>query len=158
MGASFRAWREAGTLVCCNLPMNSAPSRLRLKITSDPANLADVRHAVEAMCAESGFDKEACDEIGLCLNEAMANIIRHAYSGEKDKPIEIAADTSDGQLRLALRDWGNGVNPDDLPPKPPNPLKPGGLGLICLRQMMDSVRYKPQPDGMLLEMTRRKKK
>lgn len=139
--------------------MNSAATRIRLKITSDPANLADVRHAVETLSAENGFDQKACDEVGLCVNEALANVIRHAYNGATDKPIDISAEVSDGQLRIAIRDWGNGVNPDDLPPKPPNPLKPGGLGLMCLKQMMSELRFKPQTDaGMLLEMTRRKSK
>ena len=57
---------------------------------------------------------------------------------------------------VTIRDWGNGVNPDDLPPRPPNPLRPGGLGLVCLDKMLDEKRFEPQPDGMLLTMTRQK--
>jgi serine/threonine-protein kinase RsbW len=139
--------------------MNSAASRLRLKITSNPANLADVRHAIETLSTDNGFDQKATDEIGLCVNEAMANVIRHAYDGATDKPMDVSAEVVDGELRIAIRDWGNGVNPHDLPPKPPNPLKPGGLGLVCLKQMMDEVRFTPQRDGgILLEMIRRKTK
>jgi serine/threonine-protein kinase RsbW len=110
------------------------------------------------LSSDNGFDQKACDEIGLCVNEAMANVIRHAYNGATDKPIDISAEVADGQVRIAIRDWGKGVNPDDLPPKPPNPLNPGGLGLICMRQMMDEMRYTPQRDGMLLELIRRKTK
>jgi serine/threonine-protein kinase RsbW len=132
-----------------------------LKILSDPANLATVRQAVESLCAEQGFEKPACDEVGLCVNEALANVIRHAYDGATDRPIEITAYLLGPMaLRIAIRDWGNGVDPSTLPlpsPAEHNPLVPGGLGLICLQQMMDEVHFTPQPDGMLLEMTRRRR-
>jgi len=137
--------------------MKSAPSKLRLNILSDPATLAGTRLAVEALCAENGLDKTSCDEVGLCVNEALANVMRHAYHGATDRPIELAADASDGAVRIAIRDWGDGVNPLDRPLPPPNPLRPGGLGLVCMRQMMDELSFHPQRDGMLLEMTKRKK-
>ena len=141
-----------------------AAAPLRLRIRSDPANLAPVRKAVEDLALAHGFDASACGEIALCVNEALANVIRHAYGGASDRPIELTADVlqndeaggDDSALRLRIRDWGSGVNPEDLPPKRRDPLTPGGLGLICLRKMMDDVRFTPQPDGMLLEMTRRK--
>jgi anti-sigma regulatory factor (Ser/Thr protein kinase) len=135
----------------------SAPSvKLRLKILSDPANLAAVRLAIESMCLQNGMAKKASDEVGLCVNEALANVIRHAYGGAANQPIEITAEYRDSAVRIAIRDWGNGVNPESLPAQPHDPLQPGGLGLICLKQMMSEVKFTPQSDGMLLEMTRSK--
>ena len=128
-----------------------------MKIVSDPATLADVRHAVESLCARRGMDRAACDEVGLCVNEALANVIRHAYDGATDKPIEIEATVEPEQaaIRISIRDWGNGVVPPIERATKPDPLKPGGLGLICLNRMMDRVCFTQQPDGgMLLEMTR----
>lgn len=133
---------------------------LRLNITSDPANLADVRKAVESLCVQGGFEESAAGEVGLCVNEAMANITRHAYGGAKDRPIEVRADCSDNKVRITLRDWGNGVDPTTLPPAKHmrDPLLPGGLGLVCMREMLDEMSFQPQPDGMLLEMVRNKNK
>lgn len=130
---------------------------IRLKITSDPANLASVREAVEDYCAKGGFDAEAVGEIGLCVNEAMANVIRHAYDGATDRPIEVSAQLQGEAVSINIRDWGNGVNPADLPPQRRDPLTPGGLGLVCLQQMMDETTFHPQPDGMLLTMKRCKR-
>ncbi len=136
--------------------MIEAPTKLRLKILSDPANLAGVRQAVELVCSGNGFDKQACQDVGLCVNEALANVIRHAYDGAADKHIEVTAEFSDGSVRIAIRDWGNGVVPRLQAPMRRDPLQPGGLGLICLDKMMDQVFFTPQPDGgMLLEMTRK---
>jgi anti-sigma regulatory factor (Ser/Thr protein kinase) len=142
---------------------NTATARapaVRLNITSDPANLATVRKAVEELAAAHGFDATACGEIALCVNEALANVTRHAYGGATDRPIEFAADMDerDAELRVRIRDWGSGVNPESLPAKKRDPMTPGGLGLVCLRKMMDDVRFTPQPDGMLLEMSRRKRR
>jgi len=127
-----------------------------LNVPSDPANLADVRKAVESLAARRGFDDKAVAEIGLCVNEALANVIRHAYQGRTDRPIHLEAVDEDGQMVITIRDWGNGVDPSTLPMRPHDPLQPGGVGLICLRQWMDQVVYTPQPDGMLTTMVRRK--
>ena len=140
----------------------------------------------------AGLNARDAEEMGLCLNEALANIIRHAYRGADDQMILVTAETVNGErtndsgcaaasvagsvaasvpvaemsavppyhgpaVRVTIRDWGTGVNPAALPPKPRDPLQPGGVGLICLRSLLDEVTYTPQPDGMLLSMTRRKK-
>jgi serine/threonine-protein kinase RsbW len=133
----------------------TTPKDLELKIPSDPATLASVREAVESLCRNGGFDETAIGEIGLCVNEAMANVIRHAYDGATDKPISIRAGMHDGEVVIQIRDWGNGVNPADIPPTAHDPLTPGGLGLICLRKMLDETTFTPQPDGMLLTMKRK---
>jgi serine/threonine-protein kinase RsbW len=127
---------------------------LRLKITSDPATLASTRRAVEMFAAQCGFDETARGEIGLVINEALANVMRHAYQGAIDQPIEVTAQKTDDGMSLTVRDWGLGVNPFELPPKKHDPMKPGGVGLICMRQMMDDVQFQKQPDGMLLTMSR----
>ena len=132
------------------------PETLRLNIKSDPANLADARRAVEALCKRGGLDDAAVADVGLCVNEALANVMRHAYGGDRDRPIEIDVTAEGGEATVRIRDWGNGVDPTALPPKRYDPLEPGGLGLICLKQMMDAARFHRQPDGgMLLTMTRR---
>lgn len=126
---------------------------IELTIDSDPAALAPVRKSIEELCVRSGFPTEQAAEVGLSVNEALANIIRHAYDGRTDRPISIAAQAQDGKVTIRLRDWGSGVVPPD-PPEQPEPLKPGGLGLVCMRSLMDTVQYLPQNDGMLLIMSR----
>jgi serine/threonine-protein kinase RsbW len=131
---------------------------LELKITSDPANYAPTRKTIEAFCRAHGLSDRDSDEIGLCFNEAIANITRHAYAGKTDKPVLVRAIDSNTDLSVSIRDWGNGVNPAKLPVKPKDPLKPGGLGLICLREMLDELRFDSQPDGMLVTMVKKKAK
>ncbi len=126
---------------------------------SVPAAIAPVRLAIEQRCAAAGFDEKACGEIGLCVNEALANVICHAYGNLADRPIDVTMSidgSADPCVVIALRDWGSGVNPLDLPTpaKVLNPLIPGGIGFICLREFMDSIVFERQSDGMLLTLCR----
>src|SRR5688572_14339987 len=131
--------------------------RLEMRLTSDPANIAAVRHAVEELCErKAGLDEQSTADVGLCVNEALANVMRHAYDGALNKPIVVTAQCQPDGMVVTIRDWGNGVNPETLPEKPFNPLEPGGLGLICLRRMLTEVSFVPQPDGMLLIMKKAK--
>lgn len=126
------------------------PRPLELKLVSDPATLAAARKAVESFAAACGFGEAAVGEIGLCVNEAMANVIRHAYAGRKDRPVHVAARFEHGRLTVTIRDWGSGVDPSRLPQRTYDPLEPGGVGLMCLKRWMDEVTYTPQPDGGML--------
>jgi serine/threonine-protein kinase RsbW len=141
-----------------------APRALRLRLHSDTAQIAPTRRAIEQLAASWGFDAAAQADIGLCVNEALANVIRHAYANSKAKPIEVSGEyltptpqQPSASFRVTIRDWGSGRNPSQLAPKPRDPLVPGGLGLICLKELMDEVNYLPQPDGMLLTMVKLKR-
>jgi anti-sigma regulatory factor (Ser/Thr protein kinase) len=131
-------------------------SSLELKIVSDPAHLAPARKAIETFCREHGLGDKAADDMGLCFNEAMANIIRHAYAGRHDQPVVAVVTDLGDAVQLSLRDWGIGIRPPVNPARDKDPLVPGGLGLICLRQLLDEIRFDPQPDGMLLILVKRK--
>ena len=131
------------------------------KFNSDAAHLAPVRTAIESLCAEAGFDAKATCEVGLVVNEAVANIIRHAYGSASDMPIHLRAELNgtgpESAIEITVRDWGSGKCPADLAKHPPaDPLTPGGLGLVCMHNMMDQVLFTPQPRGMLLTMRRKR--
>ncbi len=138
--------------------------RLEVRIQSHATQIARVRRAVERFAAEAGFPEKDRDDIGLCVNEAIANVIRHGYGGASHRPIVISAEfpttlestdqkSSPGRaLCVTIRDWGSATNPADLATKPYDPLEPGGVGLICLQSLLDRVTYAPQHDGMLLTL------
>jgi anti-sigma regulatory factor (Ser/Thr protein kinase) len=125
-----------------------------LMFQSSTANLSRARKAVEKFCEKTKLDQHARDEIGLVVNEALANVIRHAYDNAGDKPIEMKMEPYHGGICLQIRDWGNGKDPSEGFHQPKDPLVPGGLGLICLKKLMDGIKFTTQSDGMLLEMIR----
>ena len=127
-----------------------------MRIDSTPASIKQVRIDLESYAKCVGLDEKSCQDIGLCVNEALANIIRHAYAGANDKPIHLSASPVDGGLRIQIRDWGNGVDPSQIiRDREADPFMCGGLGLICLRSLTDDLQYEPQNPGMLLTFVKR---
>jgi len=64
---------------------------------------------VESFIQSAGIDTEVSDAVGLVLNEALANIIRHGYEGATDKPIHVKVEQKDNVISLQIRDWGKTI-------------------------------------------------
>src|SRR5436309_15906316 len=62
---------------------------LRLELPSNPALLCAVRGAIERLTESFGFSPEDCRAVTRAVDEALTNIIRHAYCGRADRPIEL---------------------------------------------------------------------
>src|SRR5688572_15137417 len=105
-----------------------SPGRLELRIVSDPATLRDVRREVEAFAAACGCDPQCGNDVGLCVNEALANVMRHAYHGAADQPIVIEVEDIGAKIEVRIRDWGEAFDPAALKRREYDPLEPGGLG------------------------------
>jgi len=140
--------------------MTDSPAErpIRLTIFSSPTHLAVVRGAVEGLCRSVGFDDECVTHVVMSVDEALSNVIRHAYDGAGDQPIEIEMDWTDEQpgVRICIRDRGRAIEPGSLGPRGPGELKPGGLGLHIMTQCMDCLEYRPaEGGGTVLTMIKR---
>jgi len=123
---------------------------LRLELTSDPGLLCAVRGAVERLTESFGFSAPDCRAVTRAVDEALTNIIRHAYSGRPDRPIEMffrsvqrrANHKAAEGLEILLCDRGPAIKPDQLCMRALEEVRPGGLGLHFIQQSMDIVEYK----------------
>lgn len=113
------------------------------RLTAD--DLGGIRAALEDHLAASGFAEKARGRIVLAVDEALANVIRHAYAG-RGGPTELQARVDHGALWIVIRDRGCGRIPV-IPESRPAELKPGGLGLGILKEVMDDVRWESGADG-----------
>src|SRR4029077_18873774 len=68
--------------------VSSGSLLLKLELRSDPAMLCVVRNALGQLAETLGFSEAECRAIVLAVDEAMTNIIRHAYLGDAGRPIE----------------------------------------------------------------------
>lgn len=132
---------------------------VRLSVRSMPSHLRVVRSAVEEMCRLVGFDESSVTRIVLSVDEAMTNIIRHAYGGREDQPIEIemsplGASAPEG-LRICLRDHGRQVDYSRIRSRDLKDVRPGGLGVHIMTECMDRLEYQPaEGGGTLLTMVK----
>ena len=123
-----------------------------IAIRSIPAHLPVVRSALDRFCELLGFSEEDRGLVVLAVDEALTNIIRHAYSGRSDQRIEVSllcTSGDDGQetLQIQLRDWGKPAQPERFKSRPLQEIRPGGLGVHIMRCCMDHVEYRPAPEG-----------
>ncbi len=121
---------------------------LRLQLLSNPQVLCGVRGAVSPIANAVGFGEEDCRAITLAVDEAITNIIRHAYGGKQGGAIEIQFNQLHGAnggkpgLEIVLLDRGSKPKPGAMKGLPPGELRSGGLGLHFMRQSMDAVVHK----------------
>ena len=131
------------------------PLTLKLEVRSDPQMLSVVRSAVQQLAAVAGFADRDCRLITLAVDEAMANIIRHAYNSRTDRPIELSCWHRNGRLEFLLVDYGKPVPPEEIRGRPLHEVRPGGLGVHLIKEIMDSVRYEPRRSGNHLRLSKR---
>lgn len=123
---------------------------LRLQLNSNPEILCVVRSAVAQLSEEMGFSAEECRAVTRAVDEALTNVIRHAYQGKRGKPIELSCrrveDTSDagrrGGLEIVLEDHGVAADPKKMVGRALDDVRPGGLGLHFIQQSVDHMEYK----------------
>jgi serine/threonine-protein kinase RsbW len=123
---------------------------LRMELRSDPSMLCVVRGAMERLTETFGFSAPDCRSVTRAVDEALTNIMRHAYRGQVDRPIEVfcgrvalrsGKERGDG-FEVLLSDEGPAVDPAKLRGRRLDEIKPGGLGLHFIRQSMDVVEFK----------------
>ena len=133
-----------------------------IHIRSRGEYLPVVRAALERMCDQVGFVSDTTGQIVLSLDEALTNIIRHAYEGAEDEPIEIEFVPKDTAgrtgLEILVRDYGKVVDPSTIKGRDLDDIRPGGLGVHIMRECMDKVEYtRAKGGGTLLRMFKKLK-
>ena len=92
----------------------------------------------------AGWDRKSVRRVELASEEAIVNIIHHAYQGRPES-IEISVKTFPKSAEIFFKDHGPPFDP--LQRKAPDcsgrleDREVGGLGIHFMRQYMDEVRY-----------------
>ncbi|HOV87481.1 MAG TPA: ATP-binding protein [Syntrophobacteraceae bacterium] len=118
-----------------------------LEVPSDPASLFLVRCLTDRLTQRLGFPQSEVDRVVLAVDEACANIIRHAYGGRLGERIHLTYLVGEERLEIRIRDFGSGTDPVHFKPRELADVRPGGLGIHFIRSAMDRVEYETPPDG-----------
>jgi len=116
-----------------------------LRIPSTTRHLKTVRRFVERHARAAGLSSEVIEQLKLAVDEACTNVIKHAYKGRPDQPIDIAVLIEPDRFIVRIRDQGEAFDPvhyraPDLPALIRR-RQGGGLGVRLIRQLMDEVTY-----------------
>jgi serine/threonine-protein kinase RsbW len=113
-------------------------------------NLETICDYVTNYAKQAGLNEAETYAVQLAVDEASTNIIEHGYGQECPERIDITCEVLEDGLKIVIYDDAVPFNPESVPDPEMNvsleELKPRGLGIYLIRQMMDEVRYEPTQD------------
>ena len=121
--------------------------QMKFAMRSDPRYLPVVRGAIAPLAAAIGWDESECLAITLAIDEALTNVIRHAYHNRADGLIELECRESGDGIQITLLDRGEAPDHSKICAKEIGCVEPGGMGTHIIRKVMDRVSYEVSPEG-----------
>lgn len=109
-----------------------------------------------------GLSNSEVFAVETAVDEAVSNIIEHAYKGEGIGEISCTCSSTSDKLTIILEDHGEPFDPKSVPvPDLGAPLKKrkdSGLGFFMMNQWMNEVRFQFEPGINRLIMVKCKEK
>ncbi|MEQ8769632.1 MAG: ATP-binding protein [Phycisphaerales bacterium] len=139
-------------------PAGQSRPHIRVELLSNPIYLSGARELVGTVAKRLGFDDLDCSKIALAVDEALCNVIRHGYGRALDRPIWISIwplehDGAAEGIRIAIEDEAKQVDPSQMQGRSLTDIKPGGLGVHIIREVMDEATYEKREGGVGMRLT-----
>jgi serine/threonine-protein kinase RsbW len=118
-----------------------------LVVPNDTQYLVTVREEVTKVVEESAFSERDRKLIIVAVDEAVTNIMEHAYDNdlEGELDVELILEYDATRFEVVIRDSGKEFDPRTLTvPDVRKHVKQGskhGLGIFLIRQIMDEINY-----------------
>jgi serine/threonine-protein kinase RsbW len=135
---------------------------IRLEFTSAFDMLDFVQLVGDHVVRTVGLDEDSAHWVSVSLRECVINAIKHGNRNDATKHVFVefttANEPSGAELTIAVRDQGEGFDPDAVadPLAPENILKGSGRGIFLIRSFMDDVQLTRVPEGgMEIRMVKR---
>jgi anti-sigma regulatory factor (Ser/Thr protein kinase) len=141
--------------------------QITLTTESDIQNLSLVAVAVRRISEYLGASREESDGIELCVNEAVANCIHHAYRNTPGQPVSVRILASSNEIQCDVSDDGLPMSAASLQKLTKGPedaqsfdkknilMEERGRGLKIIASLMDEVAYFREGTTNCLRMKKR---
>jgi serine/threonine-protein kinase RsbW len=121
------------------------PESFRLTIPSQTRYLNLVTGLAKRASMVAGMDDATSAKISIAVDEAVTNVIVHAYGGEADHKVDIELRFMPSSLEVHICHNGRAIRENEVVlPDPKEYLKhprKGGLGLLLMSRFMDEIRF-----------------
>ncbi len=118
----------------------------RLTIPSQTRYLNLVTGLAKRAALVSGMDDATAAKVSIAVDEAVTNVILHAYKGDPGREVELDLRFTGQALEIHIWHSGEGIHRDQvLLPDPKEYVKhprKGGLGLLLMSRFMDEVDFR----------------
>ena len=108
------------------------------------------------LLTEFQWEKKDLVGVEMALEESISNAIRHGNKQDSSKMVHVECQLSPQRFWARVCDEGGGYDPDKVPDcrSPENLGKPGGRGLLLIREFMNSVEHSQCGCCITMEKTR----
>lgn len=121
-------------------------AHITLVIPSQTRYLNLVTGLAKRAALVAGLDDAAAAKVSIAVDEAVTNVILHAYHGEGEHSVELELRFTEQALEIHILHSGQGIRSDQMVlPDPKEYIKhprKGGLGLLLMSRFMDEVQFK----------------
>ncbi|MEO1009235.1 MAG: ATP-binding protein [Planctomycetota bacterium] len=149
--------RIEGCVDFMGLPTTSttptSPPDVELRLVSDVRYLAGARELVSGVARRLGFSNDSSAHLALAVDEALCNVIRHGYDRSPGRPIWVRVWPleDDGEhgpgVRITIEDEAKQVDLARIKGRDLDDVKPGGLGVHIIKQVVDAAEYAHREHG-----------
>ncbi len=112
-----------------------------ITIPSNPKFLSLIRAVTTTMGGMSGMSDSAIEDVKLAVDEACANVIRHAYKGDTSRKIVVKFNVTDKGFEVVIEDDGIKAKPDLIAGRSLDDVRPGGLGIHLIKRAFDVFQF-----------------
>jgi len=113
---------------------------LQLELPADARLLPRTRRAVSGYLEDVGAEAEDRADVVLALDEACANVIRHAFPTGVAGTIRLRAEIAEDAVTVQVEDNGVGFDAVAATRRKPGPEATSGRGLHMIRTLMTTVQ------------------
>ncbi|HVM61812.1 MAG TPA: ATP-binding protein [Verrucomicrobiae bacterium] len=135
-----------------NIQRKESANELQLQAPGHESYLPHIRAIVGDLARKIGFDEREAAKIEMAVDEACSNVIKHAYSPDKewrwqhcDPEIRLDIRTEGSRLVVEINDHGQRFDFASYRPADAEnrlrEMKHNGYGIFIMRNFMDEVQY-----------------
>lgn len=133
----------------------AADSPVCLTVQADSRYLAVIRETTGRIGEAWDLPEQVRNDIRLAVDEACANVIKHAYGGDPSGTITVGFTVTPRVFRVIIEDSGARTDPALMRGRDLDDVRPGGLGMHFIRRAFDVVLYdEEKKDGNRLILIR----
>lgn len=132
-------------------------NKVHLRFPARPEYIQPLRALAEKLLhvwIPEGAESPEAFEILLALQEAVTNVIRHAYQN-RGGVIEAEIRYRDGEVEFELRDWGLPFDPAKVPLPNFDCPSPGGYGVFIIKKVTDRMEFRRDGDMNISQLMKR---
>jgi sigma-B regulation protein RsbU (phosphoserine phosphatase) len=129
----------------------TVPVQTSMDLTSDLTELARVRDFIVRLRSPRQPHASTAEDwvhpLVQAVNEAVTNIIEHAYGGQSGRPIRLETEVTEDRTTVRIYDWGEAFDPAVIEPPAFDGSRESGFGVYIIAQSVDDVRYARDAQG-----------